>query len=429
MSNKTMEARNNLRKIYVYAHWTGLQEPVLMGELRAEFVRGKEIFSFSYYNDWLKTNSSQNLDPQLFLSSGAQYASDERHNFGVFLDSSPDRWGRMLMKRREAALARSEKRPEMTLRESDYLLGVFDGHRMGALRFKENPDGPFLNNNEEYATPPWTSLNELEHISLLLEEEDIIDNPEYIKWLTMLVNPGSSLGGARPKASVQDKAKTLWIAKFPGRSDTKDIGGWEMVANDLAKSSGINVPHSMVRKLSGRNHTFLTKRFDRTDIGERIHFASAMTMPGHKDGDSYREGASYLEIADFLASRGASVESDLQELWTRIVFNIMIANTDDHLRNHGFLLVDKGWTLSPAFDLNPDENGTGLSLNISLTDNALDLNLALEVIEFFRIDKESGLRIIDRIKESVSRWRRTADRYQLPGSEQDRMAKVFERFI
>lgn len=424
-----MEARNNLRIIYVYAHWKGLQEPVVMGELRAEFVRGKEIFSFSYYNDWLKTKSSQNLDPQLFLSSGAQYASDERHNFGVFLDSSPDRWGRMLMKRREAALARSEKRPEMTLRESDYLLGVFDGHRMGALRFKENPVGPFLNNNVEYATPPWTSLTELEHISLLLEEEDTIDNPEYTKWLTMLVNPGSSLGGARPKASVLDKANTLWIAKFPSKSDTKDIGGWEMVVNELAKSSGINVAHSMARAFSGRYHTFLTKRFDRTDIGERIHFASAMTMLGHKDGDSYREGASYLEIADFLASGGAGIERDLQELWTRIVFNIMIANTDDHLRNHGFLLGDKGWTLSPAFDLNPDENGTGLSLNISLSDNALDLNLALEVIGFFRMDKESGLRIIDRIKESVSRWRRIADGYQLPRSEQDRMAKVFERFI
>ena len=429
MHYKTMEARSNLRKIYVYAHWKGLQGPLLMGELRAEFVRGKEIFSFSYYNDWLKTNSSQNLDPQLLLFSGAQYANDERDNFGVFLDSSPDRWGRMLMKRREAALARAEKRPEMTLRESDYLLGVFDGHRMGALRFKENPDGPFLNNNREFAAPPWTSLKILEHISLRLEEEDVIDNPEYTKWLTMLVNPGSSLGGARPKASVLDKAKTLWIAKFPSRSDTKDIGGWEMVANELAKSSGINVAHSMVRKLAGRHHTFLTKRFDRTDIGERIHFASAMTMLGHNDGDSYREGASYLEIAEFLASRGANVQSDLQELWTRIVFNIMIANTDDHLRNHGFLLTDKGWILSPAFDLNPDENGSGLSLNISLSDNTLDLDLALEVIEFFRMDRGRGLRIINRLRESVGRWRRIAERYQLPRSEQDRMAKVFDRFI
>lgn len=424
-----MAAINNLRKIYVYAHWTGLREPVLMGELRAELVRGKEIFSFSYDNDWLRERSSQNLDPQLFLFSGAQYSSDENQNFGVFLDSSPDRWGRMLMKRREAALARSEKRAEMTLRESDFLLGVFDGHRLGALRFKENPEGPFLNNNEEYAAPPWTSLKELEQISLRLEEEDAIDDPDYTKWLTMLVNPGSSLGGARSKASVLDKANNLWIAKFPGKADTKDIGGWEMVANELARSAGINVAQSMVRNFSGSHQTYLTKRFDRTDTGERIHFASAMTMLGHKDGDSYREGASYLEIADFLASRGAGIESDLKELWTRIAFNIMISNTDDHLRNHGFLMVDKGWILSPAFDINPDEGGTGLSLNISLNDNALDLDLALEVIEFFRMDRDSGVKIIERLKESISRWRRVADRYKLPGSEQERMAKVFDRFI
>ena len=424
-----MAAINNLRKIYVYAHWTGLREPVLMGELRAELVRGKEIFSFSYDNDWLRERSSQNLDPQLFLFSGAQYSSDENQNFGVFLDSSPDRWGRMLMKRREAALARSEKRAEMTLRESDFLLGVFDGHRLGALRFKENPEGPFLNNNEEYAAPPWTSLKELEQISLRLEEEDAIDDPDYTKWLTMLVNPGSSLGGARPKASVLDKANNLWIAKFPGKADTKDIGGWEMVANELARSAGINVAQSMVRNFSGSHQTYLTKRFDRTDTGERIHFASAMTMLGHKDGDSYREGASYLEIADFLASRGAGIESDLKELWTRIAFNIMISNTDDHLRNHGFLMVDKGWILSPAFDINPDESGTGLSLNISLNDNALDLDLALEVIEFFRMDRDSGVKIIERLKESISRWRRVADRYNLPRSEQKRMAKVFDRFI
>jgi serine/threonine-protein kinase HipA len=424
-----MTAGNNLRKIYVYAHWEGMSEPVLMGELRAELVRRKEIFSFSYYDEWLKTNSSQNLDPHLFLSSGAQYASDEKTNFGVFLDSSPDRWGRMLMKRREAALARSENRAEIALRESDYLLGVFDGHRMGALRFKEDPGGPFLNNNEDFAAPPWTSLKELEQISLRLEDEDAIDDPGYLNWLTMLVNPGSSLGGARPKASVLDDSKKLWIAKFPGSSDTKDIGGWEMVANELARYAGINVAHSMVKSLSGRYHTFLTKRFDRSDTGERIHFASAMTMLGHMDGDSYRGGASYLEIADFLTSQGASVNSDLQELWTRIVFNIMIANTDDHLRNHGFLMTKKGWILSPAYDLNPDENGTGLSLNISLTDNAMDPELALEVIEFFRMDRDRGVRIIERLKESVSRWRRVADRYKLPGSEQERMAKVFDRFL
>lgn len=401
----------------------------MMGELRAELVRGKEIFSFSYAEDWLKSRYSQILDPELLFYSGSQYASNEKENFGIFLDSSPDRWGRILMKRREATMARFEKRPEITLRESDYLLSVFDGHRMGALRFKEDPNGPFLNNNENLASPPWTSIKELEQISLRLEEEDAIDDPEYMRWLTMLVNPGSSLGGARPKASVLDNKKNLWIAKFPSKTDMKDIGGWEMVTNELARSAGLNVANSMARKFSSHYYTYLTKRFDRTDDGERIHYASAMTMLGYNDGDNFHDGVSYLEIVDFLTNNGASIYSDLKELWTRIVFNIVISNTDDHLRNHGFILTEKGWILSPAFDMNPNEDGTGLSLNINLDDNALNLDLPLEVVEYFRLDRDSGFKIIDRLKKSISNWRRVANKYQLPKSEQEIMAKVFERFI
>lgn len=424
-----METRNSLRNIYVYAHWPGMKEPIMMGELRAELVRGKEIFSFSYAEDWLKSRYSQILDPELLFYSGSQYASNEKENFGIFLDSSPDRWGRILMKRREATMARFEKRPEITLRESDYLLSVFDGHRMGALRFKEDPNGPFLNNNENLASPPWTSIKELEQISLRLEEEDAIDDPEYMRWLTMLVNPGSSLGGARPKASVLDNKKNLWIAKFPSKTDMKDIGGWEMVTNELARSAGLNVANSMARKFSSHYYTYLTKRFDRTDDGERIHYASAMTMLGYNDGDNFHDGVSYLEIVDFLTNNGASIYSDLKELWTRIVFNIVISNTDDHLRNHGFILTEKGWILSPAFDMNPNEDGTGLSLNINLDDNALNLDLPLEVVEYFRLDRDSGFKIIDRLKKSISNWRRVANKYQLPKSEQEIMAKVFERFI
>jgi len=401
----------------------------MMGELRAELVRGKEIFSFSYAEDWLKSRYSQILDPELLFYSGSQYASNEKENFGIFLDSSPDRWGRILMKRREATMARFEKRPEITLRESDYLLGVFDGHRMGALRFKEDPNGPFLNNNENLASPPWTSIKELEQISLRLEEEDAIDDPEYMRWLTMLVNPGSSLGGARPKASVLDNKKNLWIAKFPSKTDMKDIGGWEMVTNELARSAGLNVANSMARKFSSHYYTYLTKRFDRTDDGERIHYASAMTMLGYNNGDNFHDGVSYLEIVDFLTNNGASIYSDLKELWTRIVFNIVISNTDDHLRNHGFILTEKGWILSPAFDMNPNEDGTGLSLNINLDDNALNLDLPLEVVEYFRLDRDSGFKIIDRLKKSISNWRKVANKYQLPKSEQEIMAKVFERFI
>jgi len=400
-----------------------------MGELKAEFVRGKEIFSFSYAQEWLKSSFSQILDPELLFYSGSQYASDEKLNFGIFLDSSPDRWGRILMKRREAVAARSEGRPERTLRESDYLLGVTDYHRMGALRFKEEPNGPFLNNNETIATPPWTSIRELEQICLKLEDEEVIDDPEYIKWLTMLVNPGSSLGGARPKASVSDDKNNLWIAKFPSKTDIKDIGGWEMVANELATNSGLNVAHAMVQKFSDRYYTFLTRRFDRTASDERIHFASAMTMLGYRDGANFHDGISYLEIVDFLTNNGANIDSDLRELWSRIVFNIFISNTDDHLRNHGFILTDKGWILSPAYDINPNEDGTGLSLNINLDDNALTLDLPLEVVEYFRLDNKNGIKIIEGIRKAVSNWRRIADKYQLSKSEQELMANVFNRFL
>lgn len=424
-----MENRSNQKILNVYAHWIGMKDPMFMGELKAEFARGKEIFSFNYSDAWLNSRYSQILDPELQFYSGSQFASDDKSNFGVFLDSSPDRWGRILMKRREAALARSEGRAEKTLRESDYLLGVFDSHRMGAIRFKEDPDGPFLKNNDKLATPPWTSIRELEQISLRLEDEDVNDDPEYFKWLTMLVNPGSSLGGARPKASVIDPKKNLWIAKFPGKNDIKDIGGWEMVANELAQNAGLNVAQSMIQKFSSRYYTFLTKRFDRTSKGERLHYASAMTMLGYTYGSDFQDGVSYLEIVDFLTKNGANIESDLKELWQRIVFNLFVSNTDDHLRNHGFILTEKGWILSPAFDINPNEDGFGLSLNISLDDNSLDLDIALEVADYFRLTNEDAQKKIEKIKSSVKNWRNVANKYQLPRSEQELMAKVFNRFL
>jgi serine/threonine-protein kinase HipA len=424
-----METRSNNKDVYVYAHWTGMKEPIMMGMLKAEYTRGKEIFSFSYSDNWLKSTYCQILDPELQLFSGSQYAKDEKQNFGVFLDSSPDRWGRILMKRREAAMARSEKRPEKTLRESDYLLGVFDGHRMGGIRFKDDPDRPFLNHNKTLASPPWTSIRELEQISLRLEDDNAIEDPEYLKWLNMLINPGSSLGGARPKASVVDDKINLWIAKFPSKSDSKDIGGWEMVTNELARNAGLNVAVSKVQKLSSKHYTYFTKRFDRTDTNERIHYASAMTMLGYVDGNNFQDGASYLDIVEFLTRNGANIESDLAELWQRIVFSLFVSNTDDHLRNHGFILTGKGWILSPAFDINPNEDGSGLSLNISLDDNSLDLDLALEVAAYFRLTRENALSKIENIKKSVIDWRSVAKKYQLPKSEQELMTKVFERFL
>ena len=419
-----MTKTNSRKEILVYASWIGLKEPTQLGTLYSEIVRGKEIFSFEYDKGWLKSKFAQVIDPDLQLFSGTQYLPGSKNNFGIFLDSSPDRWGRVIMQRREAIIARREKRPAKTLMESDYLLGVYDENRIGGLRFKEEPDGPFLNKDENLSAPPWTSISELQEASLKFEKDEGSDS-EHLKWLNMLIAPGSSLGGARPKASIYDSAGNLWIAKFPSVNDTKDIGGWEMVVYNLAAKCGINITEAKVEKFSNHHHhTFLVKRFDRIKK-ERIHFASAMTMLGYTDDKDSHAGASYLEIADFIIKYGARVNEDLRELWKRIVFSICVSNTDDHLRNHGFILSEKGWMISPAFDINPDETGTGLSLNISGNDNSLSFELALETAEHFRVDIDEAEKIADEIKSNVSSWKAVAEKYGISKREQSSMEKAF----
>jgi serine/threonine-protein kinase HipA len=413
------------KKIYVYADWVELDVPVLMGVLSVDYLRGKEIFSFEYDEKWLKSNNTKTLDPDLMLYSGTQYLRDEKSNFGLFLDSSPDRWGRVLMKRRETILAKQEKRPTRTLYESDFLLGVYDLHRMGALRFKCEPNGDFLDNNKNYSAPPWASIRELEHASLELEKNIEQDNPDLLKWLNLLMAPGSSLGGARPKASIQHTDGSLWIAKFPSCNDDTDVGAWEIVVNELAKKTGINTAESTIKKYNNRNHTYLTKRFDRTTDGKRIHFSSAMTLLGYTDGADAEEGVSYLELVEFIIQYGANVKQDLIELFRRVVFSIAVSNTDDHLRNHGFLLTKQGWTFSPAYDINPNPYGTGLKLNISEEDNSLDFDLALSVASFFRITDTEALEIIDNIKATVSKWEETAAKFQLSKFEREMMSGAF----
>lgn len=413
--------------IYVYADWKEISGPLLMGVLSSELLRGKEIFSFEYDDLWLKSKHAQTLDPDLQLYTGSQYLNEEnKSNFGLFLDSSPDRWGRVLMQRKEAAEARLNNRGRKKLFESDYLLGVYDGHRMGGLRFKLDPEGPFLSDDERQASPPWTSIRELEQISLRLEAEDVIDNPQYLQWLNMLVNPGSSLGGARPKASVLDAHNHLWIAKFPSRKDDGDIGAWEMVTYNMAISAGIRMAECLARKFSSDYHTFLTKRFDRTAEGKRLHFTSAMTQLGYTDGVDAAAGVSYLELVAFITSHGANVRADLEELWRRIVFSICVSNTDDHLRNHGFILTNKGWVLSPAFDINPVETGTGLKLNISEDDNALDLDLAMEVHQYFRLDEAHARNIIKEVKKTVRQWPELANKYGISRAEQELKVPAFD---
>ena len=417
------------REIYVFGDWEELGKIQQIGLLRVDQVRGKETFSFEYNEEWLGSGAVMSLDPELQLYSGPQYlAEQDKPNFGLFLDSSPDRWGKLLMKRWEAMEARTAKREERRLLESDYLLGVHDEQRMGGLRFKENLAGPFLSDADGMTAPPWTKLRELEEAARRIQSSDSIADPKMREWLKVLVAPGSSIGGARPKAGVCDEKDDLWIAKFPGRNDEWDVGAWEMVVHQLAANAGLDIAEARVERFGKRHHTFITKRFDRgRSDGNRTrrHFASAMTMLGYTDGTDFSDGASYLEIVEFLMQHGAIVDSDLNELWRRIVFSICVRNVDDHLRNHGFLLDSRGWQLAPAYDLNPSPIGTGLSLNISETDNSLSLDLALEVKAYFRLSDDAADNTIKSIQESVSGWRSVASGLGITKAEQDLMSQAF----
>jgi serine/threonine-protein kinase HipA len=291
-------------------------------------------------------------------------------------------------------------------------------------------DGRFLDDNDELASPPWTSLRELEHASLQLERQGVEDDPDYGRWLRMLIAPGGSLGGARPKASVRDERDRLWIAKFPSRNDEDDIGIWERVVHDLAERARIVVPEAQLRRFGSSksgghgHHTFLSRRFDRTDDG-RLHFASAMTLLDRVDGQGADDGVSYVELADLLMRLGSNTSADLEQLWRRIVFSICVSNTDDHLRNHGFMLHPTGWALAPAYDMNPDPHGAGLKLNISETDNAQDIHLALSVASVFRVKKKRAQEIVTEVTDAVNQWRSVATSHGLPRTRQDRMRHAF----
>jgi len=334
----------------------------------------------------------------------------------------PDTWGRTLMKRREAQIAKTNNEKPKILYDTDYLLGVYDESRMGALRFKLDKDGPFLDDNQEFPTPPWSSIRELQHgISILESSENEL---EISKWLSILIAPGSSLGGARPKANILDNQKHLWIAKFPSKNDIINKGAWEYLAYKLAIGAGIEMSESKIEKISCQYHTFFTKRFDRYD-GKRIHFASAMTMTGNNETFIKDKSPSYLEIAEFIQNYGSDIKKDLHQLWRRIIFNIAISNTDDHLRNHGFIIKNNEWRLSPAFDINPSIDKDGLTLNIDLIDNSLDFELAKGVGEYFQLSKIEMQQILDDVLNAVSRWRDLANKIGIPRSEQILMEAAF----
>lgn len=408
--------------IWVYAHWKGMDEPKCIGVLSAQQAKGKKAFSFSYDEHWISSREQLLIDPDIVWYGGQQYPNG-KENFGVFLDSMPDTWGRTLMKRRAAIKAKAQGKSVPTLYDTDFLLGVHDLCRMGALRFKTDPEGDFLDNDPVSPSPPWTSVRDLQYGIALIESNE--DTAEVKKWLSILIAPGSSLGGARPKANIIDEKGQLWIAKFPSGNDTIDKGIWEFLAYRLAIDSGIEMAECRIEKVSGKHHTFFTKRFDR-DNANRIHFASAMTMTGKNEELIRDDLPSYLDIAEFIQFSGFDVSINLQQLWRRMIFNILISNTDDHLRNHGFILTMEGWKLSPAFDINPSIYKDGLALNIDMNNNDLDLELAKSVGIYFRLSEKEMKTIVDEVTASVCGWKKIAKELGIVRQEQTLMTAAFK---
>lgn len=378
--------------------------------------------SFEYDESWLKNGLAFMLDPRLELYVGEQHPRNKAPAFGIFMDSAPDRWGRVLMERREAAAAAKQNRKMRRFQEIDYLLGVYDHTRMGGLRFRL-PTGPFLDDSDN-AAPPVSSLKELAYISRRVEEPGVEKLPEYEKWLAMLVAPGSSLGGARPKANFTDEDKRLWIAKFPAKDDRYDVGTWEYLMHVLAIKAGIAVPEARLERLSERYGTFCSARFDRVPAGRRM-YASAMTLLEREDGES---GASYLDLVEYISDNGAQghIDEDLEQLFRRVLFNVVVGNRDDHLRNHGFIRESSGWRLSPAFDINPNTHKTDHALTLDGEDASPSLQAVMTTAELYRLTGKDARAVRKDVETAIAGWREEARKLSLPSFEIQQMESVIQ---
>lgn len=415
-----------MKKLYVYADFDWLKEVELIGELGYESIRGTDNYSFTFSNEWLRKHSNLFLSDDLNNYPGQQYTQPDKDIFGCFSDALPDRWGRTLLLRREQIAAAEEKRPMRRLSSFNFLIGVDDFSRMGGFRFKEDLDGEFINVSESLKIPPLTDIRELIAASSEIEKCEENKMLPDRKWIAQLVQPGTSLGGARPKANVIDTDKTLYVAKFPSRKDDYDAGLWEHFCHLLATKARINAATTKVLTTGEKYHTLLSKRFDRTQEGWRIHFASAMTLLGLEDGDNATTGHGYLDIVDFILQNCTDVEHNLQELYRRVAFNICIGNSDDHFRNHGFLLTAKGWILSPAYDMNPTLNEYQ-SLLISADSNNANLNVLLGACEDYMLNRKNAEKIVSEVIDAVKNWRELAIRLGLSKREMEMFAGVFER--
>ncbi len=410
------DSRTTANQVFVYIEIEGRLH--FLGYLWINTRGRRETATFEYARTWLKSPAFFALEPAVSAVSVVHHAGSGYATLGAIGDSAPDRWGRMLMRRAERKAAKSEGRAPRTLREIDYLLGVNDEIRLGALRFALNEGGPFLAESTEGSIPP------LIHLPQLLAASDrLLQDKETWDDLSLLVAPGSSLGGAQPKASVQEGSQ-LYIAKFPNRNDDHNRIIWEAVALDLAEKSGIRIPEHRVTQVNGKD-VLIVKRFDRIS-GVRIPFLSGMSMISARDNEVH----SYLELADRIRSQGAFPKRDLLELWRRIVFTVLISNVDDHMRNHGFLYSgNQGWTLSPAYDLNPtpvDLSPRILSTAIDIDDQTASIELANEVAGYFELGLSEARDVMRRTAQAVCGWRKAAERYGLSPDEIDRMSSAFE---
>ena len=416
-----------MKRLYVYADFDWLDTPQFIGELSCDSVRGSETYGFSYDKEWLAKYGDVFLSEDLQNYIGIQYSRPEHDIFACFSDALPDRWGRTLLNRREQLSAAEEKRAVRRLTSFDYLTGIDDASRIGGFRFAETRGGRFINCDENLRVPPLANVKELmraAHEIEISEEKHLLPSK---KWLVQLLHPGTSLGGARPKASVIDEDGNLTVAKFPSRKDDYDVAQWEHFCHVLGRKAGLNV--AKTRTIDGEiYHILLSKRFDRNNGGKRAHFASALTLLGLTDGDNASTGYGYTDIVDFIVRHGCHVEQNLEELYRRVAFYIIVGNSDDHFRNHGFLLTRKGWELSPAYDINPTL-ADNQSLLINRATSESDLNILLASAGDYMLSADKACSIIDKVKTAMKSWRTDARKLGLPQRDIDMFAPRFDKWI
>lgn len=394
----------------------------VVGTLHCDRNRGREAVSFAYDRGYLADPRHVEIDPELPLHEGRLHAPSDQL-FGVFRDCSPDRWGRVLMERREALEAKQRGRPPRRMSEWDFLVGVDDTTRHGALRLRRTDESRAYVDDRDRSVPPLSRLRELEELSRKFERDDADEQPELARWLSQLVAPGSSLGGARPKASFLAEDESLWLAKFPSNDDRYDQGAWEQLAATIAIDAGVRMSESRLLRLGPRHRTFAAKRFDR-EAGSRRHYASAMTLLCRSDGDR----ASYLEIAEAIQLRGApdQIEAQLAQLYRRIALSILVGNRDDHLRNHGFIRQPSGWILCPAFDINPNPHKVDHALAIDEADPSPSLVNLRSTRAFYRLTDEDALAIENEVRAAVRPWTTVAEKLGIAHNEQRQLATIID---